>query len=1169
MTTSTTASFMKIAKVACFGFIKVQTNNLLLMASMDNSLHITKSAPNQQLSSLSSGFVEWLAHTNFSFLLGASHPSELLDQSQTFGLSGFAVTDFDGVYGLARCFRHWRKMDPKLRPQLIYGAELHLDQDHDLPIQLQNTLSLIVRSASGYENMCKLITHCHRNGKYNAFISLEDLAEHDLTDLSAIIPMRGLIRRACSESPDSALLVAEQCSFTRGKLRFSDSSRLDSGNSEQALRKHSKDVWYKQLHSLKEMFKDDLYFAVSRHLNPAEDAWIYDQIEASQKFKSHILMTQDVFFHTPSRKPLSDTLHAIRTNSTLSECVDHMFANDQRTLLSPQDFHRRYSPLPFFSEAMSASQNLLKQIHFSFDELRYRYPKEMIPPNHTPHSYLTALTWHGAKDTFGDHLPPKVKETLERELALIETLGFADYFLTVWDIVYWARKQKILCQGRGSAANSAVCFVLGITAVDPSRFDLLFERFMSVERGDPPDIDVDFEHERREEVIQYIYKRYGRDKAAMVANVITFRRKGALRETGKALGIHEKILGEASDLIRSRVHAGKKIEDIVCELKATHADPIPWSLWIQIANQLKGFPRHLGIHSGGFMIADRPLTALVPYEPATMEGRSVVQWCKDDIEDLGFFKIDILALGMLTAVRKTLQMIKSHYGQDLTMSSIPQEDPATYQMIQKADTIGTFQIESRAQISMLPRMLPKTFYDLVIEVAIIRPGPIQGGMIHPFLRRRHGLEPITFPDERLRPILHRTLGIPIFQEQVMRIAMAIGNFTPGEANELRKNMGAWSMRGDINPWLVKLSEGMKANHIAPEFADAILAQMKGFAEYGFPESHSVSFALIAYVSAYLKRHYPAAFFTGLLNAQPMGFYSAHTLIQTAQRCGVPVLPMTVNQSNWDSTLEPLHKGTRSEFAIRLGLRLIGGLSQAAGRHIEKARSSSGPWATWQEFLKHTKIFRHDLTALAAANALSTFGLDRRAAIWMAAAAPHSHWLEDIESPLNLNEQTLQEQIQQDFNSFGTSLTAHPAKVIRDHDWCYNIGLNRIRLAKDIPSLIPNQIISVFGVIVIEQRPPSAKGMMFITLEDETGHINLVFTPDIIQKYAQALTGQSMLCISGKLQRQNAAHSILVKDIFSPKITQGDVIPLGTDRSPKVPPTPLVSSSSQRFGGTIA
>lgn len=1065
-------------------------------------------------------YIEWLCHTNFSFLVGASHPHELLDRAASENVRGICVSDFDGVYGLARTYRYWRNLPEDQRPLLFYGAEIHLAPDHELPIPLRNTLVLIAHNIHGYENLCRLITHSHRLGKTTAVITLDDLKNFPTHDLSALVPMRGLIRRDHKS-------------------------------------------YMPQLASLKDIFPDNLFLIISRHLNPAEDFWISRQLAAAEYFALPTLLSQDVFFHTADRKPLSDTLHAVRTNQTLDASIEHMFVNDQRHLLSPQDFHRRYQDLPCYNTALDNSVKLAQRCNFSFEELRYQYPKEMLPEGYTAQSYLVHLTWKYAQKIYGNVMPQLVFDLIKRELALIEHLKFADYFLTVWDIVDWARRQDILCQGRGSAANSAVCFVLGITAVDPTKFDLLFERFMSAERGDPPDIDVDFESERREEVIQYIYKRYGRDKSAMVANVVTLRRRGALRACGKALGIPESILGQTSEIVSSRIFRGKPVTETAAEIEAEHPE-IPrhkFKLWIELADQLKGFPRHLSIHSGGFMLADRPLNGLVPQEPATMEGRTVIQWCKDDIEDLGFFKIDILSLGMLTAMRKMFTMLKEQYNINLSISSIPQGDPKTYHMIQKADTVGTFQIESRAQMSMLPRLKPRTFYDLVIEVAIIRPGPIQGGMIHPFLRRRDGLEAVTYPDERLKPILYRTLGIPIFQEQVMRIAMAVGNFTAGEANELRKNMGAWSMRGDISPWLKKLAEGMEMNGLAPEFAEAILAQMQGFAEYGFPESHSVSFALIAYASSFIKCHYPNIFFTGLLNAQPMGFYSPHALIQNAIKIGVTVLPICINHSLWESTLEPVMKNGVRVLAIRLGFHLIGGFKEKSAKALVDTRKETGPWHNWGHFLKHNKLMRSDLTTLAAANALLPLGLDRRAAIWMAAAAPHSSWLEDVEDKLNFPEESTYEHIQQDYRSTGTSLYAHPAKLFRESLWCYNISATKVKLAKELESMIPNQVVTIFGMILILQRPPSANGMMFITLEDETGYINLALTPETVNKFAYVLHGQSMLCVSGKIQRQGLAHSLMVREVYSPKISQADVIPLIPNQNPPQFPAAALAAGS--------
>jgi error-prone DNA polymerase len=1061
---------------------------------------------------------EWLVHTNFSFLMGASHPEELIKAGDSIGLSGLAVTDMDGVYGLARTYRAWKNLSESStsppRMKLFYGAEIHLDQDHDKSIVFQNTICLLAKSLKGYGDLCRIISHAHRNGKYNAFISLEDMASYDLSHIVAIQPMRGLIRTISS--------------------------------------RELKNQWQKQSQTLSDLFGARLHFCISRHLNPAEDAWIPMQKEMADYLRAPMIFSQDVFMHSTSRKRLSDVIHAIRHSESMDKSMRHMFVNDQRTFLSKADFFRRYSHFEYFGSCVENSIQLANSIDFGFDELRYNYPKEMIPEGMNAQNFLEQLVWESARRFYGSGLVDRVRDLLQKELRLIHDLQFADYFLTVWDIVRWAREQGILCQGRGSAANSSVCFVLGITSVDPKNFELLFERFMSKERGDPPDIDVDFENERREEVIQYIYNRYGRDRSAMVANVITFRRKGAFREVGKALGFSESDISSVSQKFSDRALISKTTHELVHDVRMSSASSSEvdrpdnlWSVWLDLANELRGFPRHLGIHSGGFMIADRPLHELVPLEPATMEGRQVIQWSKDDIEALGFFKIDILALGMLTAIRKMFALLKKEYRIDLDLKSIPQDDPKTYEMIQRAETVGTFQIESRAQMSMLPRLLPKTFYDLVIQVAIIRPGPIQGGMIHPFLRRRHGLEPIVYADRRLEPILSRTLGIPLFQEQVMSIAIALGDFTPGEANELRKNMGAWSMKGNINPWLEKLAQGLERHGVSKEFSDNIISQMKGFAEYGFPESHAVSFALIAYASAYLKAHFPAVFFTSILNSQPMGFYSPHVLIKTAQRDGVSVMPVRVLSSSWDSGLEV---DAHRNFGIRLGFNQVKGISKEfVLRMTELRRKRTLPWSSLEEFLHEVKPWRHELLCLAFSDALKDFGYGRKDAVWISAGSPFAESLDEIDiQPSRLGSlfpsETRVEALEQDYAATGTCLFDHPVKVAKEECWSFRVPVDRISVASSLESLGSDQQVFVCGVVVIVQRPPTAKGMMFITVEDETGLINLALTPQAVDKFAHRFSSKAIMCVRGKLQKQGRSHSVLVAEVFAENANQDSVIP---------------------------
>lgn len=1075
------------------------------------------------------GWTEWLCHSNFSFLTGASYPEEYLDRAQGFGYRGLALTDLDGVYGLARAHLYRQRVVKSLEPsvsfvRLFHGAEIHLGQDHHRPLLYRDTLVLLARTGEGYRQLCRLLSHAHRDGKTQAYVPIEHLLDHATSDLVIIQPMRGLIRHG------------------------------------------SKDAVRERYALLAKHFKGRFYLALSRHMSASEDHWLEPTMWLAKDLSIPCLLSQDAFFHAPERKDVSDLVQAIRTNLTLDDAVAHMFVNCERSLHSLPGIAQRFGDLPCYEAALRSSQDLYNSFSFDMSELRYRYPKEMIPESHTAQSFLEELTWQEAGARYGTPLPQRVRELLVHELALIESLGFADYFLTVWDIVRWARERGIVCQGRGSAANSAVCFVLGITAVDPLKFDLLFERFVSVERGDPPDIDVDFEHERREEVIQYIYERYGRQRAAMVANVITFRTKGAMRAVGKALGISEEILTQVSRQIEEdgfRRYVAKNVTPPKSETETSVEVPyagVPWHLWREMAAKIKGFPRHLGIHSGGFMLADKTLDHLVPVEPATMVGRSVIQWCKDDIEGLGFFKIDILALGMLTAVRKSFEAIAAHHGKAWSLATIPQEDPATYQMIQKAETVGTFQIESRAQMSMLPRLKPRTFYDLVVEVAIIRPGPIQGGMVHPYLRRRDGLEPVSFPDERLRSILERTLGIPLFQEQVMRIAMAVGGFSPGEANELRRHMGAWSIKGHMGPWLERLAKGMRGNGISEDFVQGILGQMRGFAHYGFPESHAVSFALIAYASAWLKCHYPAAFFMAVLNSQPMGFYAPYALVQAAQRDGVPVLPVCVNHSHWDATLERVSSPDQEPcYAIRLGFRLIAGLSRRAAHEIERKRGTlSDGFQSFEHFVQSVSLYRPDLTSLAAANAFRVFGLERKAALWCAEAAPFCPVLEDVEDPVVFRPESNMESIQQDLSATTTTLGSHPSAVIRQELWCYDVPLKEISFGRDLSNMSPGIFVHVFGMVLVRQSPPSAKGMVFLTLEDETGFINLALTPQMYTRYSKIVENQAFLCVRGKLQKEQQAHSILVAQFYEPRLRRADVIPLVSRPHQRHVATPRIS-----------
>ncbi|SMF72683.1 error-prone DNA polymerase [Pseudobacteriovorax antillogorgiicola] len=1034
-------------------------------------------------------WVEWICHSNFSFLTGASHPEDYILRASELSYRGIGICDYDGLYGVVRAHRQWETMGKPLK--LIIGAEVHLAPHHKLPITLRDSLVLKASSYEGYQNLCVILSRVHHQSKTEGFITLDDLASMPVVDLVCIQPMRGIIRR----------------------------------EGVPAAREH----YYK----LKEIFGQRLSLTVSRHLNPAEDRWIEPTLALGQSLEIPILMSQDAFFHRPQEKDLCDVVQAIRLNKTVAESVPHMFANDERSLHNLNELHARYHELPCFHDALAHSLDLLDSFQFDLRELKYSYPQEMIPDGFTSQSYLEHLVWE-AFETYAsckDHL----RDVIRKELQLIRILEFADYFLTVWDIVQWARKKNILCQGRGSAANSTVCFMLGITSVDPSLFELLFERFLSLERGDPPDIDVDFEHERREEVIQYIYERYGRPRAAMVANVITFRSRGAIRSVGKALGISEHTLSAAAksqeDIHSYRKSPGQRLE----KLQQEEGRDIPWQLWSNLSERLKGFPRHMGLHSGGFIISQHPLDSIVPQEPATMEGRTVVQWAKDDIEYLNLFKIDVLALGMLTVLKRCIEMAKSHYQRNLSLAEIPQGDEETYAMIQRAETVGTFQIESRAQMSMLPRLRPKTFYDLVVQIGIIRPGPIQGGLIHPFLRRRDGLEEVIYPHPKLKPILERTQGVPIFQEQVMRVAMAVGNFSPGEADQLRKQIGSWSINKNMGPLIQKLEQGMRQNGIKEIFVQQIIGHLRGFADYGFPESHAASFALLAYASSYFKCHLREVFYTSLINSQPMGFYSVHALLQSARREGSIIRPISLNQSQWLSTLEHIEG---DQFAIRLGFHLVRGLSKNGGQALLQLREKHGTWSDLYKYLQQNPLNRSDLTALVAADSFADLGIPRAEALWIAEAAPFADLVEE-DLQARLPKEDAFSKIEKDFEAFSTSLGEHPSSLIRRQYWNYAIPIHDLTLAQDLKSLIPNQTVYVFGMVLVRQSPLTAKGMIFFTLEDETGFINLAFTPPISKQYSEIINRQGFICISGKLQSVQEGHSILVRKVYpahsSPKV----------------------------------
>ncbi|HYT47274.1 MAG TPA: error-prone DNA polymerase, partial [Burkholderiales bacterium] len=833
---------------------------------------------------------------------------------------------------------------------------------------------------------------------------------------------------------------------------------------------------------VKRHFAGNAWIAAELHCGPNDHAKLDALRKLSLESGLPLVAAGDVHMHLRSRKPLQDVLTAIRLGRPVAQCGQALQPNAERSLRLRMRLAQLYA-----ADLLAESVKISARCRFSLDELRYEYPQELVPPGETPASWLRRLTQEGLRWRFHEDIPRQVQELAGHELGLIAELGYEPFFLTVHDIVRFARGQGILCQGRGSAANSVVCYALGITEVDPARMSMLFERFVSKERNEPPDIDVDFEHQRREEVIQYVYRKYGRARAALAATVICYRPRSAVRDAGKALGLP---LEEAARLAKSFTFWDPGIEEA--------CSPV-----LKMAAALVGFPRHLSQHVGGFVISRGPLAELVPVENAAMPERTVIQWDKDDLEALGLLKVDVLALGMLSAIRRALEMV------GMQMQGIPAEDPAVYAMIQKADTIGVFQIESRAQMSMLPRLRPATFYDLVIEVAIVRPGPIQGGMVHPYLRRRRGLEPVAYPSPEVEKVLERTLGVPIFQEQVMQLAVVAAGFTPGEADRLRRSMAAWKKRGGLEHFELKLKSGMQRNGYSAEFADSIYRQILGFGEYGFPESHSASFALLVYVSSWLKRHHPAAFCAALLNSQPMGFYAPSQLVQDAQRHGVEVRPPDVNASGWDCTLE--------DGALRLGLRMVGGLSETAGQRIASGR----PYASVTEL----DLNRKDLRSLAAAGALQSLAGHRRLAHWAAAGAVRRAPLDApaLERLPALAPPREGEDIVADYASLGLTLGRHPLALLRKHLQ----GLHLIT-AEDLKFKHHGSAVRVAGLVTCRQRPDTASGVVFVTLEDETGCVNVVVWASLVDSQRRELLGARLLGVQGAIERDGDVVHVVAR-----------------------------------------
>jgi error-prone DNA polymerase len=871
-----------------------------------------------------------------------------------------------------------------------------------------------------------------------------------------------------------------------------------------------------ELCAYREVFADRCYLLAHQLYETDDLRELTERQQIAKKSFVPMLASNRVHFHIPERRPLADVLTAIRAGCTVADAGDLLLPNAERHLKSPEKMRELFAAFP---DALRRTVEIAGRCHFSLDELRYDYPEELTPPRLSPIEHLKNLTWQGAAERYPVGIPERIEKLIHHELGLIEELHYEAYFLTVWDLANFANSRGILYQGRGSSANSVVCFCLKITAIAPERLDVLFERFISRERNEPPDIDVDFEHQRREEVLQYIYDKYGRDRAAMTAEVITYRPRSAVRDVGKALGIS---LDRIDALAKTLDNSAVKLEDR-CRLAGLNPRSRTVRQLLGLVGELQGFPRHLGQHVGGMVITQNPLYELVPIENAAMEGRTVIEWDKDDLDEIGILKVDCLALGMLTAVHRCFDLVEKHHQRRLTLSNVPEDDKMVYDMICRADAIGVFQIESRAQLSMLPRLLPRCFYDLVIEIAIVRPGPIQGQMVHPYLKRRAGEEEPYYPNDEIKAVLEKTLGVPLFQEQAMKLAMTAAGFTPGQADQLRRAMTAWRKPGIIDEFSNKLIAGMKSKGYSQEFAETVFKQIRGFGEYGFPESHAASFALIAYVSAYLKCHYPAAFCVALMNSQPMGFYAPAQLIADARQHGVEVRPIDVNSSHWESTIE--------HGAVRLGLQMISGLPRQDGQCIAEVRSGE-PFKSIADFKRRTRVGLSTLTRLSRADAFASLNHDRRTSLWhtlgqekQTQSMPLLEGLEEEEIPSELPAMSRQAQVFADYRTAGFSLKAHPISFFRE-------DLNKLNVipSDKLRAIEQGTYIRVAGIVLVRQRPGTAKGITFVTLEDETGQINLIIRLHIWEKYYRVARTAPGYIAHGRLQNHKGIIHVLVSKL---------------------------------------
>ncbi len=1049
-----------------------------------------------------SGFAELVAATNFSFLRGASHPPEIVQQAAALGLAAIGIADRNTLAGVVRA--HVAAKEVGIR--LVVGARLVTADGFEAVCHPTDR--------SAYGRLCRLLTAGNRRApKGECHLSFEEILAAQDGQIFIAMPPRRL-------TPSFAERIAALAAAARGRVHLGASF----------------------------LYRGD------------ERRRLGELAEIAAQSRAPLVATTDVLYHDPTRRPLADVLTCIREKCTIAEAGFRLEANAERHLKGHAEMARLFAHYP---EAVARTLAIAERARFSLETLRYEYPDEPVPSDKTPQQHLQDLTWLQAAERYPEGVPEKVRALLVKELSLIAKLDYARYFLTVYDVVRFARSQGILCQGRGSAANSAVCYCLGVTAVDPTRIDLLFERFISAERQEPPDIDVDFEHERREEVIQYLYERYGRDRAAICSTVIHYRPRMAIREVGKALGLKEDVTAALAGTVWG--YGGEGIPDQ--HIREAGLDPANPQLRqaMSLTHTLIGFPRHLSQHVGGFVFTRERLDETVPIMNAAMEKRTNIEWDKDDIDALHMLKVDVLALGMLTCIRKSFEFIERHYGEALSLATVPPEDSAVYDMLSKADSIGVFQVESRAQMSMLPRLKPRDFYDLVIEVAIVRPGPIQGDMVHPYLRRRDLLEPVTYPSPELEAVLKRTLGVPLFQEQAMQIAIVAANFSPDEAERLRRAMATFRHTGTIHTFREKFVAGMIKNGYGRDFAERCFKQIEGFGDYGFPESHAASFALLVYVSAWIKRYHPEAFCAAILNSQPMGFYQPAQLVRDAREHGVEVRPPDANFSSWDCTLEPAGVGSTGRCAVRLGLRMVEGLPEAQAKAVAAARGRG--YADLHALWMRGGASIATLERLAEADAFRSLGLDRRAALWavkgLEGGAPRnktaratsaaypmltradSHDL-FAEMPVSLPSMTLGEHVAEDYDTTGLSLKAHPCAFFRDR--LARRGVITSREHRD--ERHKDRRVSVAGLVLVRQRPGTAQGVVFLTLEDETGIVNVIVWPKVFEANRRTVMSSRFLLVRGPLQREGIVIHVIAETFAD---LTDDLHLLRAGESPALPP----------------